>query len=67
VDTIDQFVGRPVHRIIEEGPLNSAGQKHGRWEVSTRGTVTNKWYWQDKAVSEAEWQQANNPLKAPGK
>jgi hypothetical protein len=67
LDTIDQVAGRPLNRVIEEGPLNSAGQKHGRWEKTHRGTVTNKWYWQDKEVTETQWQEANQSLKAPGK
>jgi hypothetical protein len=67
LDTIDQFAGRPLSRVIEEGPLNAAGQKHGRWEKTFRGTVTDKWYWQDKEVTEAKWQEANESLKAPGK
>jgi hypothetical protein len=67
VNMVDQVAGRPVRRISEEGPLNSAGQKHGRWEVSSRGTTTFKWYWQDKELPEMEWQQANSSLKAPGK
>jgi hypothetical protein len=58
INMIDQVAGRPVRRISEEGPLNSAGQKHGCWDVTARGTTTNKWYLQDKEVSEMEWQQA---------
>ncbi len=67
VVTLDEIAGRPVHRTIEEGPLNSAEQRHGRWEVAFRGTVTFKWYWQGKEVTASQWQQANNPLKEPGK
>jgi hypothetical protein len=73
VDSIDQIAGRAVHRIIEEGPLNSAGQKHGLWKIYSlipkRTAVQDKWYWQDKEVSETEWQQAekSGSVTAPGK
>jgi hypothetical protein len=59
LESIDQIAGRTVRRTIAEGPLNSAGQKHGRWQESSliprRPLVIVKWYWQDKEVSEAQW------------
>ena len=71
VDSIDQIAGRAVHRSVAEGPLNSAGQKHGCWEVTSlvpkRTAVIVKWYWQDKEVTETQWQQENAAIKAPGK
>jgi hypothetical protein len=71
VDTIDQVAGRAVHRIVEEGPLNSAAQRHGRWEeyslVPKRQSTTVRWYWQDKEVTETEWQQADSLLNSRGK
>jgi hypothetical protein len=64
VDIVDQVAGRPVDRIVEEGPLSPVGQRQGRWEITKRGTVTIKWYWNDKEVTEAEWERA---VTAPGK
>ncbi|MCC6124440.1 MAG: hypothetical protein IT426_05740 [Pirellulales bacterium] len=59
-DSIDQVAGRTVRRSIAEGPLNAAGQKHGRWDVSSyvpkRNAPIVKWYWQDKEVTKAEWE-----------
>jgi hypothetical protein len=63
LETIDQVAGRPVRRIIEEGPLDSAGRKQGRFEtffvIPKRADSTTKWYWQDTEVSRAEWEKAN--------
>lgn len=63
VDSIDQVAGRAVHRTLAEGPLNSAGQKHGRWEVFSlvpkRTAVIDKWYWQDREVTETQWREEN--------
>jgi hypothetical protein len=62
LESIDQVAGRPVRRIIEEGPLDSAGRKHGRFEtfsvIPKRTEPTTKWYWQDKEMSRADWEKA---------
>jgi hypothetical protein len=74
-DEIKRFTGRPLNRSIlstdivaerpqarirEEGPLNSAGQRHGRWEIIAeipkQTTPTIKWYWEGKEVTEVEWE-----------
>jgi hypothetical protein len=59
IDTIDQLAGRTVHRTFAQGKLNAVGQKDGHWEVFTlvpkRSAVVDKWYWQDKEVTEEEW------------
>lgn len=71
VDSNEQVAGRTMRRTLAEGPLNSSGQKHGCWEVSSlvpkRNAPLVKWYWQDKEVTETEWQRANQPITAPGK
>jgi hypothetical protein len=71
VDRIEQVGGRAMSRRVADGPLNAAGQKHGRWEVASlvpkRNAPIVKWYWQDKEVNETQWQEANRSVTAPGK
>jgi hypothetical protein len=74
-DEIKRFTGRPLHRSIlstdivaerpqlrgrEEGPLNSAGQRHGRWEIISeipkQITPTVKWYWEGQEMTQEQWE-----------
>jgi hypothetical protein len=63
IDTSNQIAGRTVRRTLAEGPLNSAGQKHGRWVVSTLVPKNNfeiiTWYWKDKEMNQTQWDLEN--------